>query len=763
MKITLALAATLLLTLTSGAAFAEERAQGETFPDGRGNYSRSNVRFFAAGASTGALTGAVTTGNGIKYNNGPVMQGAVHVYYIWYGDWSLANAGANAQTILTDFATNVGGSPYFNINTTYGDTTGNVSGSVIFVSQTTDPGTSTSLTDANIATIVQNALSSGRLPTDSAGVYFVLTAPGVTETSPTGTFLTNYCGWHNFQSVSGAVIKYAFVGNATGTRLSSCAVQTTVSPNGNPGADAMVSVIAHELEEATTDPLLNAWYDSLGKENADKCAWTFGTQYAAAGGGVANMLLGSRNFLVQQNWVNAGGGYCALSYSATAPTLTSISPSTGKQGTNVAVTLTGTNFVAGATLALGGSGITVSNLTVVNATTITATFGIGATTVTGSQTVLVKTAGGTSGTVTFNVAAAAPTLTSVSPATGNQGTSVPVTLTGTNFIAGATVSVGGTGVTASGVTVVNATTITATLTIGATATTGTHAVAVTTSGGTSGSVSFTVAATVTAAPTLTSISPATGKQGSSVAVTLTGTNFVSGATLAVSGTGITASSVKVASATSITATLAVASTAATGNYTVSVTTSGGTSGAVGFSVTLATPTLTSITPSSGKQGTSVAVTLTGTNFAAGATLTLGGTGITASSVTVVSATSITATFALSSTATLGTHTVAVTTAGGTSGTANFTVNAPAPTLTSISPASGTHGSSATVTLTGTNFISGASVSAAGTGISVSQVTVVSATSITAKFTLASSATLGTHAVSVTTSGGTSGTVNFTVN
>jgi hypothetical protein len=77
----------------------------------------------------------------------------------------------------------------------------------------------------------------------------------------------------------------------------------------------MASVMAHELEEAVSDPHLNAWYDSSGNENADKCAWTFGTTYIS-GNGVANMTLGSMNYLIQQNWVNAGGGYCALSYAA---------------------------------------------------------------------------------------------------------------------------------------------------------------------------------------------------------------------------------------------------------------------------------------------------------------------------------------------------------------------------------------------------------------------------------------------------------------
>jgi hypothetical protein len=75
----------------------------------------------------------------------------------------------------------------------------------------------------------------------------------------------------------------------------------------------MVSIVAHELEESVTDPDLNAWYDTRGYENADKCAWSFGTTYAAAGGGTANMQLGTRDFLIQRNWVPANGGYCALS------------------------------------------------------------------------------------------------------------------------------------------------------------------------------------------------------------------------------------------------------------------------------------------------------------------------------------------------------------------------------------------------------------------------------------------------------------------
>ena len=76
----------------------------------------------------------------------------------------------------------------------------------------------------------------------------------------------------------------------------------------------MVNIIAHEGEEATTDPDLNAWYDNSGAENADKCAWNFGTTQTASNGSEYNETMGAHQYLIQQNWVNASGGYCAQKY-----------------------------------------------------------------------------------------------------------------------------------------------------------------------------------------------------------------------------------------------------------------------------------------------------------------------------------------------------------------------------------------------------------------------------------------------------------------
>ena len=185
---------------------------------------------------------------------------------------------------------------------------------------------------------------------------------------------------------------------------------------------------------------------------------------------------------------------------------------------------------------------------------------------------------------------AAPTLTSVSPNQGVPDTTVPVTLTGTNFVVGATtVTVNSGGVSAANVVVSSATSLTADIVITAAAVTGPHTVTVTTSHGTSGAQTFTVnPAPPPPAPTLTNISPNQGikeTQATTVAVTLTGTNFVVGATtVAVSGAGVTVNTVVVGSSTSLTANFVLDPAAAVGARTVTVTTAGGTTAALPFTV-----------------------------------------------------------------------------------------------------------------------------------------------------------------------------------
>jgi hypothetical protein len=274
----------------------------DLIPSGRGWGQPPDV-----GAAAGKSRPVKASSNGINYHNGPLITDPAHIYYIWYGDW----AANTAPSILTNLADSIGGTSYYGINTTYYDTNkSSVINSALYMGAATDSySRGTALSDANIQDIVADQISNG-MPADPNAVYFVLTSADVNETSG---FCTQYCGWHTHGTIAGVDIKYSFIGNPDRCP-SACSVQTTTSPNGNPGADGMASIIAHELVETVTDPDLNAWYDTRGRENADKCAWTFGATYTVGNGSKANMNLGSKDYLIQQNWVNANGGYCALSY-----------------------------------------------------------------------------------------------------------------------------------------------------------------------------------------------------------------------------------------------------------------------------------------------------------------------------------------------------------------------------------------------------------------------------------------------------------------
>jgi uncharacterized protein (TIGR03437 family) len=113
-----------------------------------------------------------------------------------------------------------------------------------------------------------------------------------------------------------------------------------------------------------------------------------------------------------------------------------------------------------------------------------------------------------------------------------------------------------------------------------------------------------------------------------------------------------------------------------GHVTMRVTRTGALNGLVtglffgGASAPAAAPVLASIVPASGVIGIGTPVIITGTNLT-GATLNLGA-GITATGV-VVTSTQITATLVVAATATLGLRSITVTTPGGTSNAATFTV------------------------------------------------------------------------------------------
>lgn len=91
-----------------------------------------------------------------------------------------------------------------------------------------------------------------------------------------------------------------------------CAPQS-VGPNGGYEADAAASLVAATIFESITDPYFNAWFDRLGLEGADKCAWDFGPTYTTANGAKANVHIGQNDYLLQRFWApTKNGGSCSI-------------------------------------------------------------------------------------------------------------------------------------------------------------------------------------------------------------------------------------------------------------------------------------------------------------------------------------------------------------------------------------------------------------------------------------------------------------------
>ncbi len=398
------------------------------------------------------------------------------------------------------------------------------------------------------------------------------------------------------------------------------------------------------------------------------------------------------------------------------PTLTDVSPVSGPVAGGTTITITGTNL-SGALVQVGGVNALV---TATSATSITARTPAGTA---GAKNVLITTAGGSvTGTGAFTYVAL-PTITAVSPPSGPLGGGTTITITGTN-LSGASVKVDG--VAATGV-VASATSVTATTPA---RTAGAKTVAVTTAGG---SASKPAAFTYVAAPTVTSVTPSSGPAAGGTSIVIAGTNLL-GSTVTVGGSPATS---VVATATSISARTPAGSA---GAKDVVVTAPGGSvTKANGFTF-IPAPTISSVSPGSGPLAGGTTITITGTGLS-GATVKVGGV------AAVVSATSATSVTAKTPAGSAGAKDVLVTAAGGTATSAGAFTYVAAPTITTVSPASGPIGGGTSIVINGTN-LSGAAVTVGGSAATVIS---TSASSLTAT---TPAGTLGAKAVVVSTAGGT---------
>ena len=387
----------------------------------------------------------------------------------------------------------------------------------------------------------------------------------------------------------------------------------------------------------------------------------------------------------------------------TPPTVTKVEPASGSTLGGTAVVIKGTGFVAGATVKIGSA---ATGVEVVSATEIKAKT---AATAAGEDEVVVTIAGGGASKegpkFTYITP---PSVTAVAPAEGSTAGGAAVKLTGTGFVKGATVTIGG---EATEVVVVSATEITAKT--AAHAAGAVEVVVEDEKGKSAGGPKF----TYVTPPTVEKVTPSSGSTLGGTAVVVKGTGFVKGATVKI---GSAATAVEVVSATEIKA--KTAATAA-GEDEVVVTIAGGGASKEGPKFTYITPpSVSKVEPATGSTLGGTKVVITGTGFTEGATVKIGSA---ATEVEVVSETEIKAKTAAT---VAGADSIVVTDSKGVSaGGPTFTYVAP-PKVTSVEPATGPTTGGTTVKVKGTGFLKGSTVAI---GEEATSVKVVSETELTA--------------------------------
>lgn len=429
---------------------------------------------------------------------------------------------------------------------------------------------------------------------------------------------------------------------------------TSLSPtSGNVGTSVTISGSAFGSSQGTSTVTFNG-------VTATPTSWSSSKIVAAVPSAAT-----TGNVVVTVN----GSASSGVKFTVT-PNISGVSPNSSAVGATVTIAGSGFGSTQGtSTIKFNG---TTATPTTWSASSIVVPVPSGATT----GNVVITVGGVASNSVAFTVLPA-PSITTLSPNSGAAGATV--TIGGNNFGSSqGTGTVSFNGVLASS-TSWSASSIIAMVPSGVTS----GNVVVHASGVNSNGVSF----TVVPPPSISSLSPSSGAVGASV--TITGNNFgTAQGTGTVSFNGITASPTSW-SATSIVT--PVPSGATTGN--VIVYASGVNSNSVSFTV-LSAPSITSVSPGTGAVGASVAVT--GNNFGptqGSSTISFNGTVATPTSW---SATSIVA--PVPSGATTGN--VVVYAGGVNSNGVSFTV-VPGPTISTISPGSGSVGAS--VTITGSNF------------------------------------------------------------
>ncbi len=404
---------------------------------------------------------ALASTNNLNYYGGPVMQTNTTYAVYWLGPSGVVSSPY--ESTITGFFTNVAmaknaTSNVYAVDTQYyGPSSADIQNNSTFGGSWVDTTTAipdncsseyafTGVTvqgcvlDSDIQAEVSRAIAANGWTPGPNALFFVFTPRNVGSCFDSFSgecSYTYYCAYHsNFTDGSGHEVLYA---NQPYTETNGTGAPGVCAsgeyPNGDAASDSTINVVSHEHNEAVTDPLGSAWYDSSGNEIGDKCAWNFGTASGPAGAEY-NQTINGHNYYLQQEWSNASAG-CALSYgTSTQPALSLSLPGSFTAGQLEAGTVSLPAPAPAATtvtLTSTGSGtLSPSSVTIASGSS-SASFTYGDTKAE-TATVTASASGYQSATQTETVSAGPATSLSVSPgaATVSVGGSQRFTVSGTD-------------------------------------------------------------------------------------------------------------------------------------------------------------------------------------------------------------------------------------------------------------------------------------------------------------------------------------------
>lgn len=251
------------------------------------------------------------------YNGGAVITCPVIYASFWGSHWTDAVHAAQAAR-LVQFLKDLVASPWMNVMSQYGAGVGKGSG--LFMQSSIISGVPVNLTDANIHTILQNAINAGTIPEPSANnktqvvVIFLDESVAVKDPSLGITMCEpsadNAFGYHfDFVTAKGHECYYAVIPSLDDTCIKNTCPGGCSLNLAETQEQRRTQVTSHEFAEMITDPKFKAgWFGPAADENGDIC-----------NGQTATITVGANTWNVQRTYsktddINTNGAsFCLAS------------------------------------------------------------------------------------------------------------------------------------------------------------------------------------------------------------------------------------------------------------------------------------------------------------------------------------------------------------------------------------------------------------------------------------------------------------------